>query len=107
MSTPAPAININDKKIVMQKPKIKLWRKMIQFTEKQQNGELNGEAAFDEMLDVVVVAFNHPDVTRETVEENTDFDELTAIFTHIAKQVSSLAATKAAQFPNGGTPART
>lgn len=105
MAVPTPQIIINGKKYTMPKPKIKLWRHMIKFTEAQQNGELEGENVLDEMTNLVVIAFNSPEVTRETVEENIDFDELTEIFKYIGEQVSSIYVKKVSQFPNGTTPA--
>ena len=101
-----PQITINGKKITMPKPKIKLWRHLIKFTELQQSGELTEGDLIDEMVDLVVMAFNNPDVTKETVEENVDFEELTNLFTYISRQVSSIANTKATQIPNAGTPAK-
>jgi hypothetical protein len=100
----APQILVGNKKITMPKPKIKLWRQLIKFTEKQQSGELSNEEALDEMIELVVVAFNSPEVTKETVEDNVDFDELTTIFTHMAQQVAAVVKVKTAQFPNAVTP---
>lgn len=101
----APQIIISGKKYTMPKPKIRLWRCMIKFTEAQQKGELEGENVLDEMTNLVVIAFNSPEITKETVEENVDLDELIDIFKYIGEQVSSIYAKKAAQFPNVTTPA--
>jgi hypothetical protein len=105
MSTPAPSILVNGKKITLPKPKIKLWRQLIAFSEKQNNGELDAEETFDVMLDIVVGAFNHPDITKDVIEENLDMDDLNAIFVHIKSHVQGLAMLKGQQFPNGKTPA--
>ena len=102
-----PQIVVNNKKITMPKPKIKLWRHMVKFTEQQQRGELDGEQLLDEMTNLVVVAFNHPDVTPEAIEDNLDFEELVEIFTYLGEWVNQVAATKMGQIPNGGTPTRT
>ncbi len=107
MNKPAPQITINGKKYSMPKPKIKLWRHMIRFTEAQQNGELEGGKMLDEMLDLVVIAFGCPEITRETVEENVDFEELTNLISYISRQVTGIANAKAAEIPNGMAPART
>jgi len=79
---------------------------MIKFSEAQQNGELIGEAMFDEMINLVVIAFNNPDVNKESVEENVSFDELTDLFTYISRQVTVVANAKAKQIPNAVTPAK-
>ncbi|SFR16755.1 phage tail assembly chaperone G [Desulfoscipio geothermicus] len=102
-----PQITINGKKYTMPKPKIKLWRHLIKFNEARENGELEGEKMLDEMIDLVVIAFNNPDVTKEAVEENVGFEELAVLFTYINQHVSAIAGQKAAQFPNGKTPAGT
>jgi len=101
-----PQITVNGKKYTMPKPKIKLWRHMIKFSEAQQNGEIVGDAMFDEMINLVVIAFNNPDVNKESVEENVSFEELTDLFTYISRQVTSVASAKAKQIPNVGTPAK-
>lgn len=106
LQTP-PQITINSKKYTMPKPKIKLWRHMIKFIEAQQSGELREEQMLDEMIGLVVIAYNNPDVTKETVEENVGFDELVGIFNYARLQVTGIAGTKASQFPNGRTPAGT
>ena len=103
----APQILVGNRKITMPKPKIKLWRQLIKFTEQQQRGELDGEQMLDEMTNLVVVAFNHPDVTPEAIEDNLDFEELVEIFTYLGEWVNQVAATKMGQIPNGGAPART
>lgn len=96
----APQITINGKKYTMPKPKIKLWRHLIRF----RNGEFTEEQAFDEMINLVVLAFKNPDVTFEAVEENMDFNDLKMVFAHISQQVTGVAGAKMAQIPNGGTP---
>lgn len=106
MNTP-PVVTINGKKYPMPKPKIKIWRHIIKFTEAQQNGELEGEKMLDEMTNLVVMAFNHPDVTAEAIEENMDFEELGSLFGYISRRVTGTANAKASQFPNAGTPAGT
>lgn len=102
-----PTITINGKKYTMQKPKIKLWRHMIRFGEAQESGELQGEAVLDEMLNLVVMAFNNEEVTAEAIEENMDFEDLPGFFNHIRQRVTGAANAKVSQLPNGRTPART
>ncbi|MDD3269648.1 MAG: hypothetical protein PHX14_10025 [Syntrophomonadaceae bacterium] len=101
-----PQIIINGKKITMPKPKIKLWRQLIKFMEQQRRGELGEEQMLDEMTALIVVAFNHPDVTPEAIEDNLDFEGLVEIFTYLGEWVSQMVANKMAQIPNGVTPAR-
>ena len=103
-----PVITINGKKYTMPKPKIKLWRHMIKFHEMQKNGEIESEEKMlDGMIDLVVIAYNSPDVTKETVEENIGFDELIPLFNYIRQQVTAVAGAKMSQLPNVQTPART
>jgi len=101
MNTP-PAITINGKKIVLPKPKIKLWRRMIKFSELQQSGELQGEDVLDEMIGLVETAFSNPEVTREAIEENVSMDDLVPLFDYIRDHVTGVAYTKASQIPKNG-----
>ena len=104
MSTPAPYMIVNGKKITMAKPKIKLWRHLVQFNAEQQAGDGGEEAALDSMIDIIIVAFNSPEITKEIVEENMDFEEVITIFNYISQNINSFAAMKTAQFPNAKTP---
>lgn len=103
----APQITISGKKYIMPKPKIKLWRHMLRFTEAQKRGELEGEAILDAMEDLIALAFNNPAVTRESIEESFDIEEISNIISGISQYVTTIANGKAAQIPNGATPART
>lgn len=103
----APQITINGKKYTMLKPKIKLWRHMIKFTEVQQRGELTNEEILDEMINLIVIAFDSPEVTAASIEESIDFDDLVNLFKYIGQHVAIISNTKMAQIPNAGAPART
>ncbi len=102
-----PMVTVNGKKITLPKPKIKLWRELIKFNEEKESGQLGDLEVFDATIDLVVLAFNNPAVTREVIEEAFDIEELTACFEHITKQVMAVAASKVAQVPNARGPART
>lgn len=107
MNTP-PEITIDGKKYVMPKPKVKLWRHMIKFSDAQAKGELSGEPMLDEMLNLIAMAFRNPAVTSESVEENMDMEDLPSFFNYIKSRVTGAANAKAAQIPkNVETPAGT
>jgi hypothetical protein len=101
-----PSIVVNGKKIIMPKPKIKLWREMIKFNERREAGEFEGLDLFDATLDLVVLAFNDKAVTREVIEETMSIDELTECFESISREVRALVLAKAAKFPNVQIPTK-
>jgi len=101
-----PEIKANGKKYVMPKPKIKLWRSIIRFMEEKENGGKTSDEVFDGMLDLVVLAFNNPEVTRDFIEENLSLDDLVDIFNHLGNLVMNIAEFKAGLLPNQETPAK-
>jgi|GEM_PF-1031263 len=104
-TTPAPSITIKNKKYTMPKPKIKLWRHLIKFSESQASGELDGEKVLDEIIDIVAIAFNNAEITKEVIEENIDFEELGNVFSFISQEVTNMVNGKMMQFPNVLRPA--
>jgi len=104
MVVPVPYILVDGKKMVMPKPKIFLYRQMVAFSEKEKNGELNGDELFDAMIEIIAVAFDNKEITKEVVEKNLPMEDLSAIFLHIKAHVEGMAMLKASQFPNVKTP---
>lgn len=103
---PVPQIELNGKTYTANKPKVRLWRKLIKFNSTfAKENLMENEEAYNEMLSLMAECFNHPDVTPEAIEDGLDIDQLMPKFTEISTWVGQLVSGKVQQLPNGETPA--
>lgn len=100
-SVDIPQITVRGKVYKMpKKPKMIVWRRLLEFEEGQRNGEIAGQQALDEMYEIVAVAFNSEEITSEIVEANIDLEDLIDTFSYIGDSTKKLVAKKTSQFPN-------
>ena len=73
-----PKIKINGKTITPKNPKMKAWRKFLEFFDKS-NEELTTTSLAeytDSMIELIQLSFSREEVTAETNEENLSVAEL-------------------------------
>lgn len=73
-----PTIKIDGKVIKPAPPKMKAWRKFLEFYEKDEE-ELKSMTLSeytDALIDLIVIGFNQPEITAEKVEEILGISEL-------------------------------
>jgi hypothetical protein len=95
-------ITLNDKTYTAPKPKVKLWRELTKFQEMNDGKDLN--KVLDEVLLLISKAFNHPDITPESIEENMDLDEILPTWYQVVAWVNNAVNSKLQQLPNTHTP---
>ena len=74
----APIITINGKNIKSSNPKMKVWRKFLEFFDKSDEEFKNMTLAeyTNSMLELLQLLFDHDEVTAESLEENLSVSEL-------------------------------
>jgi hypothetical protein len=97
----APTIILNGKKYTAKSPKMKLIKQCMHL---QGMEGFETEAGYDEMINIIVSAFNHPEVTAEAVNDGMDLADLMPTINSIMLWVGELMDQKTAQFPNVQTP---
>ena len=73
-----PTITIRGKTITPKSPKMKAWRKYLEFFD-QSNEEIKAMTLAEytnSMIDLIQLAFNRDEVTAESIEENVEVAEL-------------------------------
>ena len=73
-----PTIKINGKTIKASQPKMKVWRKFLEFFDKS-NEELKAMSLAeytDSMLELIQLTFDKTEVTEQSIEENLSVSEL-------------------------------
>lgn len=98
-----PILKLGKKEYKPKKPKLKLWRQIVRLNER--GADLANEAAYDDMLAVVCLAYDNPGVTPEALEEHLDIDEFLPHFNKLTEWVGNILAGKLEQLPNATTPA--
>ncbi len=97
----APTIIIDGKKHRAIKPKVRLWRKIVEFNKlysKLDDFHSNLDA-YDAMLNLLRECFGNPDITSEAIEENLDLSELMPKFIEVTNWVAALLESNAQQIP--------
>ena len=107
MPKASPKIILNGKTYTAAKPKAKLWREMIKFTNTFKEKDISrDDGALDQIFELISITFKNQEVTPEVIENELDLDELMPKFTEICEWVGQLVAGKSAELPNAQAPAR-
>ena len=97
-----PTIKINGKIIRPQSPKMKAWRKFLEFYEKDET-ELQSMSLAeytDIISDLIVVGFNRDEVTKETLEENLSVAEFRNLYKQLSAWLQRIFFTGIEEIPN-------
>ena len=71
----APQLKINGKIIQPAPPKMKVWREFLAFFDKDK-GKMTVEDFLSAHIALIVLAFNQPEVTAESLEENLEIADV-------------------------------
>ncbi len=97
----APTITIEGKKYKANKPKVKLWRQIVEFNKNfGQVEDFNSNIdSYDAMLELLANCFNVPEVTTESIENHVDLDQLLPMFQDVTTWVGGLLSESSAGLP--------
>jgi hypothetical protein len=96
----APTITLNGKRYTAKSPKMKLVKQCMHIKEV----DAETEKGWDEMVLVIVTAFNHPEVTVDSINDGLDLTCLMPVINSIMNWIGEIMYHKNEQFPNAQTP---
>ena len=97
-----PTIKIAGKIVKPSSPKMKAWRKFLEFYD-QSEENIKSKTLLEyteEMADLIVIGFNREEVTKETIEENLSLAEFKNLTTDLFKWLQRIFFTGLEEIPN-------
>ena len=99
-----PQLKINGKIIQPAHPKMKVWREFLAFFDKDK-GKMTVEDFLSAHVALIVLAFNQPEVTTESVEDNLEIAEVVPLARELFQWLQAQTFAKLVNLPNGETEA--
>ena len=99
-----PQIKINGKIIQPASPKMKVWREFLAFFDKDK-GKMTVEEFLSAHVALIVLAFNQPEVTVDSVEDNLEIADVVPLAREIFEWLQAQTFAKLVNLPNGETEA--
>ena len=99
-----PQIKINGKIIQPASPKMKVWREFLAFFDKDK-GKMTVEEFLSAHVALIVLAFNQPEVTVDSVEENLEIADVVPLARELFEWLQAQTFAKLVKLPNGETEA--
>ena len=100
----APQIKINGKIIQPAPPKMKVWREFLAFFDKDK-GKMTVEEFLSAHVALIVLAFNQPEVTVDSVDENLEIADVVPLARQLFEWLQAQTFAKLVNLPNGETEA--
>ena len=99
-----PQIKINGKIIQPASPKMKVWREFLAFFDKDK-GKMTVEDFLSAHVALIVLAFNQPEVTVDSVEDNLEIADVVPLARQLFEWLQAQTFVKLVNLPNGETEA--
>jgi hypothetical protein len=99
-----PQIKINGKIIQPAPPKMKVWREFLAFFDKDK-GKMTVEEFLSAHVALIVLAFNQPGVTVDSVDENLEIADVVPLARQLFEWLQAQTFAKLVNLPNGETEA--
>ena len=99
-----PQIKINGKIIQPSSPKMKVWREFLTFFDKDK-GKMTVEEFLSAHVALIVLAFNQPEVTTESLEDNLEIADVVPLARELFEWLQAQTFAKLVNLPNGETEA--
>ncbi len=99
-----PQLKINGKMIQPAPPKMRVWREFLAFFDKDK-GKMTVEDFLAEHIALIVLAFNQPEVTAESLDDTLDIAEVVPFTRELFQWLQAQTFAKLVNLPNGETEA--
>ena len=95
-----PKIKLSGIEYTAPNPKTKLWREVTKIQKLMENENGNFVDFYESILNLIVLAFNNPEITVERIEEELDSEEIIPTFKNIAQWITTKVLMKTNEIPN-------
>ena len=95
-----PTIKIEGRTIMPRPPKMRVWREFLAFFDLDKK-DMDIEEYLDKQVELIVLAFNRPEVTKETLDECMEIGDIVPLARQLFKWIQSLTFSKLVKLPNG------
>lgn len=99
-----PKIKINGKIVQPTPPKMKVWREFLAFFD-EDKGKMTVEKFLSAHVALIVLAFNQPEVTTESLEDNLEIAGVVPLARQLFEWLQAQTFAKLVNLPNGETEA--
>ena len=97
-----PTLKIGDKTVTPTNPKMLVWRKFLAFFDKDTR-HMTLEDFLDAHVDLIICAFNRPEVTKEAIDEVISISEVVPFTRDIFRWLQGQFFAELDKLPNAET----
>ena len=94
-----PQLTVKGKIIKPASPKMKVWREFLAFFD-QDKGQMSIDDFLDAHIDLIVLAFGKPEVTKDAVEDALEICEVVPFTRELFRWLQSQTFAKLVKLPN-------
>lgn len=94
-----PSLTIGKKTIYPAPPKMKVWREFLAFFDQDQ-GKMSIDEFLDAHINLIVLAFGRPEVTKEAVEESLEISEVVPLTRELFRWLQAQTFARLVNLPN-------
>ncbi len=94
-----PKITLYEKTYTPSAPKMKVWRRFLAFYDEDKT-RLTVEEFLDEQVELILLAFDREEVTREAVDENLGVADIVPLVRELFRWIQSQAFAHLEKIPN-------
>lgn len=99
LETVNPQLIINGKAVKPASPKMRVWREFLAFFDRDK-GEMPIDDFLSAHLELIVLAFGKPEVTKEAVEDSLEICEVVPFTRELFRWLQSQTFAKLVNLPN-------
>lgn len=97
-----PTITLYGKKYTPKPPKMKVWRKFLEFFDEDKE-QLSLEKFLNQEIELIILAFDRAEVTKEAIDDNIMVSDVVPLTRELFLWIQSLAFAKLVKLPNEDT----
>ena len=97
-----PQLTIDGKIVKPAPPKMRVWRQFLAFFDSEKE-QMSIEDFLDAHVNLIVLAFGRPEVTRATVEDAMEISDVVPFTRELFRWLQSQTFAKLVSLPNGET----
>lgn len=94
-----PSVTLYGKTYTPKSPKMKVWRKFLEFFDEDKE-QLSLEEFLNQEVELIVLAFDRAEVTKDAIDDNIMVSDIVPLTRELFLWIQSTAFSKLAKLPN-------